>query len=171
MGQTGRVQCCESDGAKLCQPTARFYMVTRIVLFAFHSEISTNFPGRRNSRSRSPDPRRSRRHGSSDSRSRSRSSEYDRYKRSDRRRSRDKRNRDRHSRSRSYDRFYRRERRQAPRDSHRVSMDERDFIELVATMTRTHGKTFENSLLERERGNPPYEFLYSPTVSPRALRG
>jgi U2-associated protein SR140 len=127
--------------------------------------------GRRNSRSRSPEPRRSHRRepsyssSRSRSRSRSRSSDYDRYKRSDHPRSRDKHDRHRRSRSRSLDRSHRKDRRRKSQESHRTPRDERDFIELVATMRRAHGKTFEDSLLERERGNPQYEFLYDSKVS------
>ncbi|KIM31116.1 hypothetical protein M408DRAFT_253799 [Serendipita vermifera MAFF 305830] len=123
--------------------------------------------GRRNSRSRSPDPRRSHRHqrSYSRSRSRSRSPAYERRKRRDSTRSRERHSHDDHShrrsRSRSYDRSHRRERRRRSRESHRVPRDEQTFIELVAVMTRAHGKTFEDSLMERERGNPQYEFLYS----------
>jgi U2-associated protein SR140 len=124
-------------------------------------------PGRRNSRSRSPEPRRSKRRepSHSSSRSRSQSSDYDHYRRSDRPRSRDKHDRHRRSRSRSRDRSHRKDRRRRSQESHRTPRDERDFIELVATMRRAHGKTFEDSLLERERGNPQYEFLYDPKVS------
>ena len=128
-------------------------------------------PGRRNSRSRSPEPRRSHRRqpSHSSSRSRSRSSDYDRYKRSDRPRSRDKHDRHRRSRSRSQDRSHKKDRRRKSQESHRTARDERDFIELVATMRRAHGKTFEDSLLERERGNPQYEFLYDQKVSKDVL--
>jgi len=35
---------------------------------------------------------------------------------------------------------------------------------MVAAMTRAHGKTFEESLMERERENPQYAFLYSAKV-------
>jgi U2-associated protein SR140 len=140
--------------------------------YQFTSPPEVNLlPGRRNSRSRSPPPRRSHRRepSHSSSRSRSRSSDYERYKQNDRQRSRDKHDHDRHrrSRSRSQDRSHRRDRRRKSQESHRTPRDERDFIELVATMRRAHGKTFEDSLLEREKGNPQYEFLYDSKVGER----
>ncbi|CAG7854691.1 SubName: Full=Uncharacterized protein {ECO:0000313/EMBL:CCA66408.1} [Serendipita indica DSM 11827] len=49
-----------------------------------------------------------------------------------------------------------------PKASHQVTKDEEEFIELVAAMTRAHGRAFESNLMERERDNPQYQFLHAP---------
>lgn len=113
--------------------------------------------GRRSSRSRSPSPHRShRRRSRSRSRSPSRSPEYGLS-----RHSRSRYHDEDRSRSRSRDRAPRKQA-LVPKASHQVTKDEEEFIELVAAMTRAHGRAFESNLMERERDNPQYQFLHAP---------
>ncbi|PVG00341.1 hypothetical protein CPB86DRAFT_729426 [Serendipita vermifera] len=121
--------------------------------------------GDRDSRSRSPSPRRHHhRH-----RSRSSSPDYERHRHRDRSRSRHRHRRDEHgyrrsrsrsaSRSRSRERYHRGEKKSS-HSTHKVSKDEEQFIELVAMMTRAHGKAFEDQLMIREKDNTNYDFLF-----------
>jgi U2-associated protein SR140 len=123
--------------------------------------------GDRSSRSRSPSPRRHHR----SHRSRSSSPNYERHRHRSRSRSRHRHRDDRDyrrsrsrsvSRSRSRERYHREKR--SSHGTHKVSKDEEQFIELVAMMTRAHGKPFEDQLMIREKDNANYEFLFKSHV-------
>jgi U2-associated protein SR140 len=120
---------------------------------------------RRDSRSRSASPRRRRRSRSRDrhkddrsyssSRSRSPSRSHDRYQ--------DKKRRSSY-RSQSRGRYRSSRYRSRSREEKQLTRDEEDFIELVGAKVRENGRDYEDMLLEREKGNPLFAFLFERRV-------
>ncbi|EIM81231.1 uncharacterized protein STEHIDRAFT_67204 [Stereum hirsutum FP-91666 SS1] len=114
----------------------------------YHHRSSRHSRSRSYSPARSPSPRGRPRHTGSRSRSRSRS--WSRSRSHDRRRSRS----------------YERRRSRSPRRHARSPSNEDDvtdtFIRTVAAEVKGHGKKYEESLKEREKGNAKYRFLTNP---------
>lgn len=165
MEPTGPGLCSVLVGAKLFLHLEGFCMVgnTRPL---FSSRSNSIIAGkRRDSRSRSASPRRRRRSRSRDghkddrsyssSRSRSRSRSRDRYH--------DKKRRSSY-RSQSRSRYRSGRHRSRSRDERQLTRDEEDFIELVGAKVRENGRDYEDMLLERERGNALFRFLFERRV-------
>ena len=120
---------------------------------------------RRDSRSRSASPRRRRRSRSRDrhrddrsyssSRSRSPSRSRDRYHDKKRRSSYRSQSRDRHRSGRH---------RSRSREEKQLTRDEEVFVELVGAKVRENGRDYEDMLLERERDNALFRFLFERRV-------
>lgn len=134
-------------------------------LFFSHSNLI--FAGkRRDSRSRSASPRRRRRsrsrdrhrddrsYSSSCSRSRSRSRSRDRYHDKKRRSSYRSQSRDQHRSGRHRSRSREKQ----------LTREEEVFIELVGAKVRENGRDYEDMLLEREKDNALFGFLFERRV-------
>ena len=165
MEPTGQGLCSGSVGARLSLHLEGFCMV-RHTLSLFFSHSNTIISGKhRDSRSRSPSPRRRRQSRSRDrhkddrsyssSRSRSPSRSRDHYHDKKRRSSYRSQSRDRHRGSR---------RRSRSREEKQLTRDEEDFIELVGAKVRENGRDYEDMLLERERDNGLFRFLFERRV-------
>lgn len=140
--------------------------MVRHTLSPFLSHSNTIIAGKRkDSRSRSASPRRRRHSRSRDrhrddrsyssSRSRSPSQSRDRYHEKKRRSSYRSQSRDRHRSSR---------RRSRSREEKQLTRDEEDFVELVGAKVRENGRDYEDMLLERERDNALFRFLFERRV-------
>jgi len=165
MEPTGRDLCSVSVGARLFLHLEGFCMVDNF-LSPFSSHSNSLIAGkRRDSRSRSASPRRRRRsksrdrHGDdrsySSSRSRSRSRSRDRYHNKKRRSS---------YRSQSRGQYHGSRHRSRSREEKQLTRDEEDFIELVGAKVRENGRDYEDMLLEREKDNALFRFLFERRV-------
>ena len=135
-----------------------------LLLSSFHSD-SFIAGKRRDSRSRSASPRRRRRSRSRDrhkddrsyssSRSRSPSQSRDRYHEKKRQGS---------YRSQSRNRYHSSRHRSRSREEKQLTRDEEDFIELVGAKVRENGRDYEDMLLEREKDNALFRFLFERRV-------
>lgn len=164
MELTGWGLCSVSVGARLSLRLEGFCMVVHFLLL-FLSYSNLIFTGkRRDSRSRSASPRRRRQSRSRDrhrddrsyssSRSRSRSRSRDRYHDKKRRSSYRSQSRDLHRSGRHRSRSREKQ----------LTREEEVFIELVGAKVRENGRDYEDMLLEREKDNALFGFLFERRV-------
>jgi hypothetical protein len=159
MVPTGSGLCSVLVGARPFLHREGYCMVGNF-LSLFSSHFDSVITGkRRDSRSRSASPRRRDRHKDdrsySSSRSRSPSPSRDRYH--------DKKRRSSY-RSQSRSRYRSSRHRSRSREEKQLTRDEEDFIELVGAKVRENGRDYEDMLLEREKDNALFRFLFERRV-------